>query len=348
MEPRDIVLEQIRHRQTRPVPYTLGWEGDVGERLDGHFGGPEWRQRLRPYIVGTAVVDTMRKVPTETPGVWRDLYGSRWRLDRRPFHLERPALTVPSLDAYCWPPPEQFLLTGEELAAARRRVEDASATCFTTAGLGWGLFESSWGIRGFEDSLVDAVAHEDFHQELLDRLTDQFLAYVDYTCQQLPGVDAIMFGDDWGDQRGVIVGPERWRRFHKPRWARIYDRVHSHGKLVITHCCGSIVDILPDAIEIGLDVLESCQPEARGMDPYALKQRFGAKLTFWGCLGSQSTIPFGTPEQIRAEVGRLVRELGRDGGFILAPAKALQPETPTANAAAVVEAFTDQDSVWQV
>lgn len=340
MKPRDYILEQIRHHETTPVPYTLWWEGDIDQRLDRHYGNPDWRRRVKPFIVVTGAVDPMCKFPTDTPGITRDPYGSLWRMDQRPFHLERPGLTEPSSDGYRWPAPEEFFLTGDRLAVSKRCVDEAVDNYFTLAGVFWGLFESSWGIRGFEDALVDPVANEEFYAELLDRLTDQFLAYVDYTCRELPRVDAIMFGDDWGDQRGVILGPERWRKFHKPRWAKIYDRVHSHGKRVITHCCGSIVDILPDAIEIGLDVLESCQPEARGMNPYELKKKFGDKLTFWGCLGAQSTVPFGTPAGIRAEVKRLVREMGRGGGYILAPAKPMQPETPTENAVAVLEAFT--------
>jgi uroporphyrinogen decarboxylase len=103
-----------------------------------------------------------------------------------------------------------------------------------------------------------------------------------------------------------------------------------------------VADIMPDIIEIGLDVLESVQPEAAGMNPYELKRKWGGKIAFWGGLGSQSTIPFGTPGEIKAEVRRLCREMGRGGGYILAPAKSLQPETPTANAVAVVEAFTNQ------
>ena len=209
------------------------------------------------------------------------------------------------------------------------------------AGLGWGLFEVSWNLRGFENVMMDTVAEPDFYEEMLERLTDLYLAFVEYTAD-LP-VDAIMFGDDWGDQRGVIIGPERWRRFFKPRWAKIYQAAHDSGKAVISHCCGSIVDIIPDVIEIGLDVLESVQPEAGGMNPYELKERWGDKLTFWGGLGSQSTIPFGTPGQIKEEVRRLCAEMGKGGGYILSPAKALQPETPTQNAVAVVEAFTQQN-----
>ena len=99
---------------------------------------------------------------------------------------------------------------------------------------------------------------------------------------------------------------------------------------------------MPDVIEIGLDVLESVQPEAAGMNPYELKKKWGDKIAFWGGLGSQSTIPFGTPAEIRLEVQHLRREMGKGGGYILAPAKALQPETPTENAAAVVDAFTSE------
>jgi uroporphyrinogen decarboxylase len=114
---------------------------------------------------------------------------------------------------------------------------------------------------------------------------------------------------------------------------------------VLTHCCGSIEAILPDAIEIGLDVYQSVQPEARDTNPYELKRKYGEWITFWGGLGSQSTIPFGTPDEIRAEVAKLCREMGRGGGYILGPAKGLQPGTPTLNAAAVVEAFLQQAGV---
>jgi uroporphyrinogen decarboxylase len=174
---------------------------------------------------------------------------------------------------------------------------------------------------------------------MLDRLMHLYLAFVEYTAD-LP-IDGILFGDDWGDQRGVILGPERWRKFIKPRWAQIYAAVHAHGKIAMHHSCGSVAAIMPDIIEIGMDVLESSQPEPAGMNPYELKRQWGSKITFWGCLGSQSTIPRGTPDEIRQEVRRLKREMGRGGGYILAPAKPLQPETPVENAAAVVEAFTE-------
>ncbi|MBU0609345.1 MAG: uroporphyrinogen decarboxylase family protein, partial [Armatimonadetes bacterium] len=117
--------------------------------------------------------------------------------------------------------------------------------------------------------------------------------------------------------------------------------IHDQGKLAIMHCCGSCADIMGDVVEIGLDVLESVQPEAGGMNPYRLQELWGDRLTFWGGLGSQSTIPFGTPATIRAEVKQLRERMAQGGGYILAPAKPLRPETPTENAVAVVEAFLE-------
>jgi len=335
MTPREIVLNQIRHRETHPVPYTLPFEEDVGRRLDEHYGGPGWRERIVPFIVGAGAVDTDPKTRIDEAHE-RDAFGGIWRIDKRPWHLEKPALSKPSFEGYRFPEPEEFFRPEWKEGAFETCAREKER--FILGSLGWGLFERSWILRGFENALMDSVEHPEFYEELLDRVTDLFLAFVKYTVD-LP-IDGILFGDDWGDQRGVILGPDRWRRFLKPRWAKIYDAVHAGGKIVMSHSCGSVADIMPDLVEIGLDVLESVQPEAAGMNPYELKRKWGEKITFWGGLGSQSTIPRATRQEIREEIRRLRDEMGRGGGYILAPAKPLQPETPTENAVAVVEEFT--------
>jgi len=334
---REIVLEQIHHRRTEQVPYTLTFEEDVAARLDRHYGDGSWRERLLPYIVSCGGIDRRESEPISDT-LNRDLFGSVWRTDKRPFHLEEPGLKAPSLDGYSFPSADAFV--DPQLKETAEKAMHDHPDSFTTFGLGWGLWETYWGIRGFENALMDCVAEADFFAELLEQLTDLYLAQVAQGAD-IPA-DAVLFGDDWGDQRGVMIGPERWRSFLKPRYARIYEAAHAQGKLVMSHCCGSVVDIIPDLIEIGLDVLESVQPEAAGMNPYELKRRWGDKITFWGCLGSQSTIPFGTPQEIHDEVRRLCREMGEGGGYILAPAKPIQPETPTENAVALIEAFANQ------
>jgi uroporphyrinogen decarboxylase len=335
MKPRDIVLDQIHHKNTPEVPYTLPYEPEVGLRLDAHYGSAQWRERLKPYIVGVGAVNTDPKVPIDAKYV-RDSFGGIWRQDMRPWHLETPPLATPSFDGYTFPKPEVFFRP--EWKEKARQTCAQNPDSFLVGNLGWGLFERSWNLRGFENVLMDSITDPDFFAEALDRLMDLYLAFVEYTAD-LP-IDGILFGNDWGDQRGVILGPERWRQFLKPRWAKIYEAVHKRGIITMSHSCGSVVDIIPDMVEIGLDVLESVQPEAAGMNPYELKKKFGNKITFWGCLGSQSIIPMGTPDQIKTEVARLKREMSKGGGYILAPAKPLQPETPMENAAAMVEAFT--------
>ncbi|MBT3275484.1 MAG: hypothetical protein HN368_20175, partial [Spirochaetales bacterium] len=117
------------------------------------------------------------------------------------------------------------------------------------------------------------------------------------------------------------------------------DAIRKQGKISILHCCGSVFDIMDDIIDIGLDVLESVQPEAAHMNPYELKKRWGDKITFWGGLGTQHTIPFGSPKEIVEEIRKLRSEMSKGGGYILAPAKPLRPEVSTENAVAVLEEF---------
>jgi len=330
---KQIVLDQIAHRETATVPYTLSFEGDVAERLDAHYGTDAWRSQLDQAIRHAPIppIDVDLNVkPTVV-----DAYGTLWQTDRRPFHQLEAPLKEPSLKGYVFPDLDKYV--SPEYLANTRKVIEAEPDCFWVGGYSWGLFERTWCLRGFTGALADAAGEPEFYSELVGAVADHQLAIIDRLLT-LP-VDGIMGSDDWGYQDGVLLGPRLWRKFIKPHLARIYARVHEAGKLNLSHCCGSVVDIIPDLIEIGLDVLESVQPEARGMNPYALKKQFGDRISFWGGLGSQSTIPFGTPEDIRSEVKHLCAVMPRGGGYILAPAKGLQPETPTVNAAAVVESF---------
>jgi len=332
MNHRDYVLAAINHRQTDRIPYTLGFEGGTDTELDAYYGSPEWRKKVHPYLCCAGGIDTVgEKKIDDKYGV--DIFGSLWRTDQLPWHLEKPALPEPDLGLIKWPTIDQFPL--------RCQIDFARAGQFSFINIGWGLFEQTWRIRGFENMLVDTILNEDFYGALLDRLARLWIELVE-SCKDVP-VDAIMFGDDWGDQRGVIIGPERWRKFLKPLWAKVFEAVHAQGKYAICHCCGSVAEIMPDIIEIGLDVFESVQPEPAGMNPFELKRKYGDKITFWGCLGSQSDIPFGTPESIKRRVGELCGTMGKNGGYILAPAKSLQPGTPVANSAAVVEALATQN-----
>lgn len=338
MTPKEILQAVLAHREADVVPYTFAAETEVEWRLDAHYGSTDWRRRLARYMSFPLHVDTRQERPVDELHA-RDAYGSLWRMDKRPWHLDKPALSESSLSGFRLPSVEQFVGPIEEaLADAMRRVE-ADPDHYQVIDMGWGIFEQTWRIRGFEDALMDAVAEPAFYRELVSRISEIYLEMV-RACAPLRA-DAFLFGDDWGDQRGTILGPDRWRDLIRPAWQPIYDEVHRQGKLVISHSCGSVAEIMGDIVDMGMDVLESVQPEAAGMNPYELKAQWGDKISFWGCLGSQSTIPFATPAGVRDEIRRLREEVGRGGGYILAPAKPLQPETPSENAVAIIETFTE-------
>jgi uroporphyrinogen decarboxylase len=338
MTPAEIIRAAVAHRDVGRVPYTFAAEDSVLQRLDDYYGSPGWRDRLTRYLAFPLRVDTRQERPIDDVHA-ADAYGSIWRTDKRPWHLEQPALVESSLQGYRIPTIERFVEPIERGIDGACRVIASDPEHFQVIDMGWGIFEQTWRIRGYENALMDAVAEPEFYRDLVHEITEIYLAIV-RACRPVPA-DAFLFGDDWGDQRGVILGPDRWRDFIRPAWQAIYDEVHSQGKIVMSHSCGSVADIMGDIIDIGMDVLESVQPEAAGMNPYDLKKRWGDRITFWGCLGSQSTIPFGSEEDVRAEIHRLRAEVGRGGGYIMAPAKPLQPETPIRNAIAIVEAFAE-------
>lgn len=144
MKPSDVVRNQIEHRETPEVPYTLPMEESVRERLDDYYGGEQWRERLKPYILGVSAVDTNPREPVDGAHV-RDPYGGIWRTDRRPWHLVRPPLEEPSFRGYDFPEPEEFFRPESKEQAYRTCEENSDQ--FLIGHLGWGLFERSWNLR---------------------------------------------------------------------------------------------------------------------------------------------------------------------------------------------------------
>ena len=338
---REIIKRRLNHEGTDETPYTVGFEPEVYRRLTEYYKDEGWeRKKLKKYTCGYLGVDT--QMMKDIDGVYNsDVYGSVWRVDKKPWHLETPALSEPAFAGYDFPSAEKFVSQIRESKPQSVELYEKDSERYRIINMGWGIFEHSWRVRGFENALTDMILEEGFYAELTSRIADIYVEMVK-ACEGVPA-DAIMFGDDWGDQRGVIMGAEKWRKFLKPCWERIYKEVHRQGKKVLQHSCGSIVDIYDDLAEIGMDCHESVQPEARGMAPQLIKEKWGRKISFWGCLGSQSTLYNGSPAEIRKEIFRLRDLFRQDGGFILAPAKPLTDDMPVDRAVAVVEALAELD-----
>jgi uroporphyrinogen decarboxylase len=187
-----------------------------------------------------------------------------------------------------------------------------------------------------EQLLIDMYMDSDIAYSLLDRITAlRVKMAVEYAHT---GVDIIMLGDDVGTQRAMLLDPTMWRKWLKPRLGKVIAAIKNTTPqvLVFYHSDGNILPIIPDLIEIGIDILNPIQPEC--MEPEDLKHLYGDRLSFWGTIGTQTTMPFGTPEDVRNEVYKRIDTVGKGGGLLLAPSHILEPEVPWANIEALVEA----------
>jgi uroporphyrinogen decarboxylase len=179
-----------------------------------------------------------------------------------------------------------------------------------------------------------------FAHQLLDRICEFNLALLQAAAPH--PFDCVRFGDDWGAQHGLIMGPHLWRLFIKPRLARMIEKAASFGKTTFVHSDGDVSEILPDLIEIGLTVLNPLQPDV--MDIYHIKREYGRHLAFHGGVSVQHLLPDSSPDQLRAELRRLFRHLGAGGGFILAPTHSLGQDIPLENLVVLAEECLRQQS----
>jgi uroporphyrinogen decarboxylase len=197
------------------------------------------------------------------------------------------------------------------------------------------LFEVAWYLRGMDRFMEELIGEEDIATALLDKLTEIRVGMARRYAEC--GADVLMLGDDVATQVDMMISPALWRATLKPRLAEVIRaaKAVNPGILIFYHGDGNMERIIPELIEIGVEILNPVQPEC--MDPRRLKELYGDQLAFWGCIGTQTTMPFSTAAEIHQTVRRLIEEVGKGGGLLLAPTHTLEPDVPWAN----VEAFID-------
>ncbi len=201
------------------------------------------------------------------------------------------------------------------------------------------IFELSWYLRGLENLLTDTIMNANLAAALLHRVTTIRCEMA--TAYAALGVDVLSLGDDVGTQRGMLMSPITWRQWLKPRLAQVIAsaRAIAPNILIEYHSDGAIEPIIPELIEIGVDVLNPVQPEC--MDPAALKALYGHRLAFSGTIGTQTVMPFGTPEEVRQAVRWSIEIMGANGGLYISPTHILEPDVPWENVLAFFDAVDE-------
>ena len=337
MTPKERVQCAVNHQQPDWVPYHISFTVPARAKMAAYYGDEGFADRIGNHLIslGEELPAAWEEVQ---PGFWRDEFGVVWNrtIDKDIGNVESYQIQEPrDLDRYEFPDPQD-----------PRRCQDyaeitaAQADYYLLWSLGFSLFERAWTLRGMENLLMDMALRPTFVEELLDAILEWNLAAMEQALEY--DLDACRFGDDWGQQRGMIMGPRLWRRFLKPRLAQMYGGARAAGKKVWIHSCGDIREIFPDLIEIGLDVFNPFQPEV--MDIYEVKRTYGDRLAFFGGISTQRTLPHGTPDDVRREVRRAMAELGEEGGYVLAPAHDIPGDAPAENIAAMIAEVQAQGS----
>lgn len=331
MTARVDALDAVGHRQPAKVPYDIRFTRDAHRKMVDFYGDPDFEAKLGNCLT-IVRLDTRREVE---PNIWRDEFGVLWdRTHDKDIGIVANRLITPeTLADYSFPDPDDPAIYAAYPAAVARRDET-----LVIAKLSYNLFERAWSLVGMENLLMQMIAEKSFVHELFDRITEYFLRVIDRSLDH--GVDGIYFGDDWGTQTGLLMGPQLWREFILPRIRKMFARVKARDSLVFLHCCGKVQELFPDLIESGLDVFNPFQPEV--MDVVEMKRLYGDRLSFYGGISTQRTLPFGSVEQTRDEVERLMSLVGAGGGLIASPAHAIPADAKAENVATMIDTLRNQ------
>jgi len=352
LTPRENIVKAMRRQEPQWIPFNIEFTPPVQKVFEEKTGAKDpaeyYQLDFRVARSGKFEVDTSIFLPyfskedgvtAETPidifGV-ASLRGSMYHFTKmvHPMaHLSKPQ----EIEEYPWPdvdaPRRQ-----KEVARQIKAIHDRGLAAVPDMAC-IDIFERSWYMRGMQQLFIDMQTNPEFAEALLDKVTDMNATMAAAAARG--GADFLKTGDDVATQRGMMMAPDFWRKWFKGRLAKVFKAAKDENPEILTwyHSDGDCRAIIPDLIEIGLDILNPVQPEC--MDPVALKKEYGDRLSFWGTIGTQTTMPFAAPDEVKAAVKRIIETVGRGGGLLLAPTHVLEPDVPWKNICAFVEAVRE-------
>lgn len=362
MKHRDRVLTALNHETPDRCPMQISFTPEFAERLQAdlqlkgrglhnpHGGGNtyELERALDEDMLLTSVgwVNGYYAPGYQDVNAYTDEWGVTWKCVEYTTRFGNGKYTEPfghpladdaAIEKYRAPDPHR----PELYAEAARVIREFKNEYWIVGVTPTTIFESAWALRGYDRLMMDFLLHPDLADRVLDFTYQYHLAVTQQLVEM--GVDMVWLGDDVGAQQAMLISPATWRKFFKPRMAHLIaalKQINPQVK-VAYHSDGTFYPLLPDLIEIGLDVLNPIQPAC--MDPVRLKKEWGDALCFWGSIDLQYTLPYGTPAEVQAEVQARLNTLGKDGGLIIGPTHNVQLDVPLENFWAMVNTITKTD-----
>jgi uroporphyrinogen decarboxylase len=332
MTKRDVIRAVLEGRKPPYIPWSCGFTKEAKEKLQVHYGSLDVEDGVQNHLLKLGSdIGFFTNLGDHRV---RDVFGVTWdrSIDWDIGSVEGCVLAEPTLQHYSFPNPldERFFV---DIPGSIERHSDR----FRVFQIGFSLYERAWTLRGMQSLLMDFYDHPAFVHELLNAIADYNIAQVHEALKY--DIDAVYFGDDWGQQHGLQMGPVLWHKFIYPVLKRMYNAVHAGGKYVFIHSCGDVDELFDDLIGIGLNCFNPFQPEV--MDVGSLAQKYRGQLVFHGGLSTQKTLPYGTVDDVQAETRRLL-EMGRQGGYIFAPAHDVEGDVAPENMLAFIDLLQGQ------
>ena len=350
MTPRERLQATFAHTQPDHTPCDYFATPEIHQGLLDHFqidSDAELLDRLGTDIRYVNPPYVGPELPTFDDGSTVNIWGSRRRPMPNEYGQYDEAVDTPyaewttleQVDAFGWPSPDWFdyqalpdlcaKLPDMAIATGRYGIQDF------INGVAFG--------RGVEQVLLDIALEEPVYLYIVEKRHRFFLEKIERTLQAAKGrIDLVLCGDDFGSQRAPLISPETFEKLFAEKKKEFFDMVHSYGARISHHSCGSTRKLIPNFINLGMDALQTIQPQAEGMDPYGLKKDFGSQITFHGAVDVQGWLQKATPGQVKQEINHLMDEVGRSGGYILAPCHNIQPDTPLENVLAIYNAVSER------
>jgi len=336
------VMAALNHRRPDRPPLNYFGTAETTQKLLDHLRLDTYEELLCHLGADMRYVGPRYVGPDTFSGMFgfgaggTDMWGIAWKPVSNNYcsyyevahHPLAQAGTVKAIDEYAWPRLDWLSLSHVSDEIRQIHQTEPKAIVFPAGS----FLEIAWCLRGFERFLLDMIEHPEMVHTILDRVTRLCQQVTLRAVEEAQGqIDIIWSAGDVGMQSGMLFSPELWREQIKPFHRKLIEPFKKMGLKTRYHTDGAVVPIIPDLIELGLDLLDPIQPNTPGMDPENLNARFGEKLSFYGGVDTQRLLPYGTAPEVEAEVLHLIRVLGANGGYVVAASNAVQPDVPIEN-----------------